>query len=110
MCFGCLWLPAFLGASIKLVDTGGLEFVLCLWLPFTSINPVLAAGWVAGFTEALIQKPKVRDFENLSEEILSWKGLRGNSVSRILLVIALTNLGSTIGTFVGIPLLASFLN
>ena len=67
-------------------------------------------GWVTGFTEALIQKPKVRDFENLSEEILSWKGLRGNSVSRILLVIALTNLGSTIGTFVGIPLLASFLN
>ena len=52
----------------------------------------------------------IRDFENLSEEILSWKGLRGNAVSRILLVIALTNLGSTIGTFVGIPLLASFLN
>ena len=102
-------IPAFLGAWIA----GGHWWtrICALFVaPFTSINPVLAAGWVAGFTEALIQKPKVRDFENLSEEILSWKGLRGNSVSRILLVIALTNLGSTIGTFVGIPLLASFLN
>ncbi|HUT72476.1 MAG TPA: TraB/GumN family protein [Desulfatiglandales bacterium] len=73
--------------------------------PLTSLNPMIAAGWVSGLVEALIAKPKVRDFENLSEDLSSLKGFWKNKITRILLVVVFTNLGSTFGTFVAIPLM-----
>ncbi len=69
--------------------------------PISSLSPLLAAGWFAGITEALIRKPSVKDFENISEDVYSLKGFWRNKVTRILLVVALANVGSTIGTFVG---------
>ncbi|MBW2218670.1 MAG: TraB/GumN family protein, partial [Deltaproteobacteria bacterium] len=75
--------------------------------PLTSLNPMIAAGWVSGMTEAFLRKPKVRDFENLSEDILSLKGFWRNNVTRILLVVVLTNIGSVIGTMVAFPLILS---
>jgi pheromone shutdown-related protein TraB len=33
--------------------------------PFSSLNPLLAAGWFAGIVEALIRRPRVEDFEQL---------------------------------------------
>ena len=77
--------------------------------PLTSLNPMIAAGWVSGLVEAFSRKPKVRDFESLSEDILSIKGFRQNKVTKILLVVAFTNLGSAIGTFVAIPLMLKVL-
>jgi len=74
--------------------------------PLTSLNPMIAAGWVSGLVEAVSRKPKVRDFESLSEDILSLKGFWRNKVTRVLLVVVFTNLGSSIGTFVAIPLMA----
>jgi pheromone shutdown-related protein TraB len=71
--------------------------------PLTSLNPMIAAGWVSGLVEALIGKPKVRDFENLSEDLSSLKGFWKNKITRILLVVVFTNLGSSLGTFVAIP-------
>ena len=73
--------------------------------PLTSLNPMIAAGWVSGLVEAMIRKPKVKDFEHLSEDILSIKGFWGNKVTRILLVVVFTNIGSSLGTFVAIPLM-----
>jgi pheromone shutdown-related protein TraB len=73
--------------------------------PLTSLNPMIAAGWVSGLVEALIAKPKVRDFENLSEDLSSLKGFWKNKITRILLVVVFTNLGSSFGTFVAIPLM-----
>jgi len=77
--------------------------------PLTSLNPMIAAGWVSGLVEAFSRKPKVKDFENLSEDILSIRGFRQNKVTKILLVVVLTNLGSAIGTFVAIPLMLKVL-
>jgi pheromone shutdown-related protein TraB len=77
--------------------------------PLTSLNPTIAAGWVAGLTEAWIRKPKVEDFENLANDITSIRGFRKNKVTKILLVVVFCNLGSAIGTFVGIPWVASLL-
>lgn len=74
--------------------------------PITSLNPMIAAGWVAGLVEALIGRPKVKDFEALPQDIVSLKGFWRNKITRILLVVVLTNLGSSIGTFVAIPLMA----
>ena len=77
--------------------------------PLTSLNPMIAAGWVSGMVETFTRKPKVRDFENLSDDILSIKGFWRNKVTRILLVVLFTNLGSSLGTFVAIPLMARVL-
>lgn len=73
--------------------------------PFTAIHPMIAAGWVSGLVEAFLRKPKVRDFENLTEDILSVKGFWKNSITRILLVVVLTNLGTTAGTLIAFPLM-----
>jgi pheromone shutdown-related protein TraB len=73
--------------------------------PLTSLNPMIAAGWVSGLVEAFSRKPKVKDIENLPEDILSIRGFWRNKVTRILLVVVFTNLGSAIGTFVAIPLM-----
>ncbi|MBW2364859.1 MAG: TraB/GumN family protein [Deltaproteobacteria bacterium] len=77
--------------------------------PLTSLNPMIAAGWVAGLVEALSRKPKVRDLENLPEDILSFKGFWKNKVTRILLVVVFANIGSSIGTFIAFPFLLKVL-
>ena len=73
--------------------------------PLTSLNPMIAAGWVAGLVEVFLGKPKVKDFERLSEDISSLRGFWKNKITRILLVVAFTNIGSSVGTFVAIPLM-----
>ncbi len=77
--------------------------------PLTSLNPMIAAGWVSGLVEAFTRKPKVRDFEALSEDILSVRGFWRNKVTKILLVVVLTNIGSAIGTFVALPMIVKML-
>ncbi|WP_226674662.1 TraB/GumN family protein [Mesobacillus jeotgali] len=69
--------------------------------PITSLNPLLAAGWFAGLTQAYIRRPSVKDFETLSEDVFSFKGFWRNKVSRVLLIVVLANLGSSLGTFIG---------
>ncbi len=71
--------------------------------PLTSLNPLVAAGWVAGLVEAYLRRPMVRDFEALPTDILTLTGFWRNAITRILLVVALSNLGSSAGT-----LLAAF--
>ena len=73
--------------------------------PLTSLNPMIAAGWVSGLVEAISRKPQVRDFEHLQEDIQTVRGFWHNKVTRILLVVAFTNLGSAIGTFVAFPMM-----
>jgi pheromone shutdown protein TraB len=70
---------------------------------------MIAAGWVSGLVEAFSRKPKVRDFENLPNDIASIKGFWKNKITRILLVVVFTNIGSSIGTFVAIPLMIKVL-
>ena len=74
--------------------------------PLTSLNPMIAAGWVAGLVEVILGKPKVKDFEVLPEDISSFKGFWRNKITRILLVVVFTNIGSSLGTFVAIPIMA----
>ena len=77
--------------------------------PLTSLNPMIAAGWVSGLVEAFSRKPKVKDLEKLPEDILSVRGVWRNKVTRILLVVVFTNLGSSIGTFVAFPVIVNLL-
>lgn len=74
--------------------------------PFTSLNPFFAAGWLAGLVEAKLRMPVVKDFQELSK-IESMKDFFRNRVIRLLMVVALANLGSIIGTVVALPWILS---
>jgi pheromone shutdown-related protein TraB len=69
--------------------------------PLTSLNPLMAAGWFSGIVQAYFRRPNVGDFESLSEDVYNVKGFWSNKVTRILLIVVLTNLGSIVGTFIG---------
>lgn len=97
-----VWNGSFAGLGALLAWSHPLTIITAFIIaPISSLNPLIASGWFAGLVEAVIRKPKVRDFEALTEDVTSVKGFWENKVSRILLIIVLTNLGSTMGTFVG---------
>lgn len=68
--------------------------------PLTSLNPTIAAGMVTGLVESWLRKPKVSDLEQLRFDVTSLKGWFKNPATRILLVFFLSNVGSSIGTWV----------
>ena len=78
--------------------------------PLTSLNPTIGAGWVCGLVEAIIRKPRVKDLEGIGDDVLTTRGIWKNRVSRILLVIALTTLGSMLGSVVGFSKIAALLS
>ncbi|MCG8619142.1 MAG: TraB/GumN family protein, partial [Desulfobacterales bacterium] len=47
--------------------------------PLTSLNPMIAAGWVSGLVEAFSRKPKVKDLEAIPEDITSVRGFWKNN-------------------------------
>jgi len=69
--------------------------------PISSLNPLMAAGWFAGIVQTYIRRPNVEDFENLAGDVFTLQGFWRNKVTRILLIVALTNLGSVLGTVIG---------
>jgi len=105
------WINASLGAFGALLAFAHPLTILAAFVasPFTSLNPLIAAGWVAGLVEAMIKKPRVSDLETIADDVSTLKGLWNNRLSKILLVIALTNLFGTIGTFIGIERITSLL-
>ena len=78
--------------------------------PLTSLNPMIAAGWVSGLVEAFSRKPKVKDLEAIPNDITTVKGFWRNNVTRILLVVIFTNLGSSIGTMTAVPLMLKLIS
>jgi len=76
--------------------------------PFTSLHPMLAAGWLTALVEAKFNPPRVIDFKNLSG-VTTVKGFYNNKVTHLLIVTALTNLGSIAGTIIALPALAALL-
>lgn len=68
--------------------------------PIMTLHPLLATGWFAGLTEAYIRRPTVEDFEKLPESIMTVKGFWKNHVTRILLIVALSNVGAMAGGFI----------
>jgi pheromone shutdown-related protein TraB len=77
--------------------------------PITTLHPLIAAGWVAGLVEATLRKPQVRDFLALPDDIVSVRGFLRNRITRLLLMVAVVNLTTSIGTFMAIPMIMRFL-
>jgi pheromone shutdown-related protein TraB len=69
--------------------------------PFTSLTPVIGAGYVAAFVQTWFVPPTVHEIQTVGEDIATLKGWWINRLLRILLVFILTTLGSVIGTWVG---------
>ncbi len=69
------------------------------WL--TSLNPMMAAGWFAGLVEAKYRNPTTDDFKGMIE-IETTSEMMNNNLFRVVMVAALANLGSMIGTFLGV--------
>ena len=69
------------------------------WL--TSLNIFLAAGWFAGLAEAHLRKPTVEDAKRMLD-VESLRELMRNKLFKVILVAALANIGSMLGTFIGI--------
>lgn len=91
-----------LSALGALVAAGHPVTVLTAFLaaPWTSLNPMIGAGMVAGAVELYFRKPRVTDFNNLRHDVTHWRGWWRNRVSRTLLVFFLASFGSAIGTYV----------
>ncbi|MCU0632203.1 MAG: TraB/GumN family protein [Methanolinea sp.] len=64
---------------------------------FTALNPLIAAGWFSAIVEAKIRKPAPADFR-LIFEAESLSEMMKVPLFRVVLVAALANLGSTLGT------------
>ncbi len=65
------------------------------WL--TSLNPLLAAGWFAAIVEAKIRKPTTGELRQIIEAE-TFSEMRRIPLFRVVLVAALANVGSTLGT------------
>jgi pheromone shutdown-related protein TraB len=75
--------------------------------PIATLNPFVGVGLFAGVTEAFVRKPRVSDFEALTEDVTSVKGFYRNRVTHILLIFFLSSFGGMIGNFIALPFLAS---
>lgn len=73
--------------------------------PFFALNPVLGVGMLSGVLEATFRKPKVMDFEKMTDDAGSLKGWYKNRILHALLAFFLSSIGSMIGTFVAFPML-----
>ena len=63
----------------------------------TSLNPMLHAGWMGAYVEARVRKPPITDFRKIYETE-SIREMARIPLFKVVLVAALGNLGSLLGT------------
>jgi pheromone shutdown-related protein TraB len=63
----------------------------------TSLNPMLHAGWIGAYVEARVRKPPITDFRKIYETE-SISEMARIPLFKVVLVAALGNLGSLLGT------------
>ena len=73
--------------------------------PYFVLNPVLGVGMFAGIMQATFKKPKVKDFEGMSEDATTFKGWYKNRILRCLLVFLTSTIGSMLGSLVAFPMI-----
>ena len=66
--------------------------------PITSLNPALAAGWFAGYVQLKVAEPTAGDLQAFLK-LDDLKAFWTNPAGKVLLVTALTNIGSSIGAW-----------
>ena len=87
-------------AAIFTLIAGGHPYsaLTCLCVAWmTSLNPMLHAGWLAAVVEARVRKPPISDFRKIYEAE-SLTEMAKIPLFKVVLVAALANLGSLLGT------------
>jgi pheromone shutdown-related protein TraB len=69
--------------------------------PVTTLSPLIGAGHVLAFLQAYVQPPLVSELETVSDDVSSPSAWWRNRLLRIVLVFALTTIGSVTGNYVG---------
>ncbi|MDD3996759.1 MAG: TraB/GumN family protein [Sphaerochaetaceae bacterium] len=73
--------------------------------PITALSPTLGVGMVAGILEVTLRKPRVKDFEHLTDDIVKFKKWFSNRILHAFAVFMSTSILASIGTFIAFPLL-----
>ena len=79
--------------------------VAAISAPIAVLNPAVGVGIFTGIAESKLRKPKVKDFENIADDISTFKGWFKNRVLHAFTVFFATSLGSILGTFVLFPIM-----
>lgn len=69
--------------------------------PFTSLTPLIGAGYVTAFVQAYLVPPRVIEFQTVSEDVAIPGNWWRSRLLRVFLVFILSGIGSMIGTWVG---------
>jgi pheromone shutdown-related protein TraB len=93
---------AAVGAAIALAHPLTILIALVM-APIGTLNPFGKIGLFTGVAEAFLRKPRVKDVENLSEDVASFRGFYANRVTHILIVFFLSTLGAAVGNMITIP-------
>ena len=101
------WIAANATCTFVFTLIGGASLLTCLLsgitAPFFVLNPVLGVGLFAGIWQATFKAPKVKDFENMSNDAMSIKGWYRNRILKCLVAFLMSSIGSIFGSLVGFP-------
>lgn len=102
-----LWMAVNASSTFIFTLAGGASLLTCILsgitAPFFVLNPVLGVGLFAGVWQASFKPPKVKDFENMSNDALSLKGWYKNRILKCLVALLMSSLGSILGSLVAFP-------
>ena len=93
-------IPSGIGAIVAFGHPATIV-VATLAAPFTSLTPVIGAGYVAAFTQLWAVPPKVADFSTIGDDLSAPSRWWKSRLMRIFLVFVLTTVGSLLGTYAG---------
>ncbi len=93
-------IPSAIGALIALAHPYTI-IASFLAAPFTSLTPVIGAGYVAAFVQVYFQPPVVKEFESVMTDFNKPKKWWKNKLLKVFLVFILASLGSVLGTYIG---------
>ena len=93
-------IPAGLGAILALAHPATI-LAAAISAPFTSLSPLIGAGYVASFAQLWAAPPRVADFGTVGDDLSDPKRWWQSRLMRIFLVFLFTTVGSLIGTYAG---------
>ncbi|HIG72451.1 MAG: TraB/GumN family protein [Myxococcales bacterium] len=93
-------IPSGIGAIIALGHPVTI-LAAALAAPFTSLSPLIGAGYVAAFTQLWARPPRVSDFRTVGEDLAIPSRWWKSRLMQVFLVFILTTVGSLIGTWTG---------
>ena len=93
-------IPSGIGAIIALGHPATI-LAAALSAPFTSLTPLIGAGYVAAFAQLWARPPRVSDFHTIGDDLAMPSRWWKSRLMQVFLVFILTTIGSLIGTWTG---------